>query len=107
MTVIGGKVASEQEGSTSGNYCAAFDVGGAWPANALTQTLQTSPGRLYVLNFDTGISVSSVASLGYGFIRHFGLLDETVTPAYSPPAVFQHYQFYFVADSTRHDVAVY
>lgn len=106
-TVVGGKVAVEPEGSTSGNYSAAFDVGGAWPSNSLSQTVRTSPGHLYVLNFDTGIfggNQSCTTQLRVEALGASLLLDESATPAYAgvfdPSAVlFQHYQYYFVANS--------
>lgn len=107
-TVVGGKVAVEQEGSTSGNYCAAFDVAGQWPPNALIQTVKTSPGHLYFLNFDVGVfgHLSCVTQLRVQVLGNSTLLDETATPAYadtfsSPAVAFQPYQFYFVADSEK------
>jgi len=93
------KVTATAEGATSGTHAAAFNVGGDSQGTTLTQTLQTSPGHLYVLSFDTGLFgqkggpvLMHVQALGGSAV-----LDQTVAAA---DVGFQHYQFFFTADST-------
>jgi hypothetical protein len=64
-------------------------------------------GRLYVVQFDGGIyGQASGLQLRLQVIGSSTTLDQTVTPppgnTFTPAAVvFQHYQFFFTADSTR------
>ena len=100
-----GGVAEAEGATTSGNHSAAFNAS-ASQGTTLAQTLQTSVGHLYVLEFDAGTYGQApgmqvrVQAIGSGTA-----LDETITPpSENAPdlsaVVFQHYQFFFTADST-------
>ena len=108
-TVSGaGRIAQNATGATSPTHGAAFNHGGDFQGNILTQTFVTTPGRVYVLDFDAGIFGEKGAGALQLKVEVLGtgtLVDQTVTPAYAntfnPASVaFNHYHYAFTANST-------
>jgi hypothetical protein len=105
-----GNVASRSaEGSSAGNNAAVFSAGADSQGDTLSQTVNTSIGAIYLVEFDAGIygfpDSGSTLQLRTQVFGSGTLLDETITPPPSntndPDAVFfEHYQFTFTANST-------
>jgi hypothetical protein len=96
------------EGATSSTHSAGFGTGGNSQGNILSQSFATVLGKVYALDFDTGIMGRHSGSalqlraqiIGVGAAT---LLDQTVTPpeagTYNASLMkFQHYHFQFTAN---------
>src|ERR1043166_2810975 len=103
-TVTGsGVVLDTAEGATSPSHSAAFRPSGG----VLSQTLTTTAGQSYSVDFDAGVFGAKTGSVKMR-VQAIGtstLLDQTVTPAAAntsnPDLVtFLHFHFTFTADST-------
>jgi hypothetical protein len=96
------------EGFTTASHAAGFSVGGDSQGNMLSQTLATTIGQSYALDFDAGVFgvrsggplMLQIQVLGAGMGT---LINDTVTPPYNGnfnPAPFANYSYMFTADST-------
>lgn len=107
---IGGPthVAAMAEGATSGSYCAAFNEGGNFEGDTLSQSFTTVPGQAYVLEFDSGIygiPSGTTLQLRFQVIGNTTRLDETFPPpcpnTYDPKLLYLHHYYRpFTADSS-------
>jgi hypothetical protein len=96
------------EGGTTGTHSAALGAGSYSQGDVLSQSFSTTPGKAYVLNFDSAVFGRTGSNLQLR-IRTYSdsnnpTLNEIVTPPYydsfDPAQIrFTHYQFTFTADS--------
>lgn len=104
-----GKIEVKANGSTTPPYAAAFNTGGDYQGDILSQTLSTIVGRQYSIDFDSGVfGVRSGAALQLQvqLIGNGAVLNQTVTPSYAatydPTKVkFQHYHYLFTANTNN------
>src|SRR5215212_4668132 len=83
--VVGGnqKIGQLAEGATTPTHAAAFNTGGDFAGNTLSQTVSTTNGQVYAVDFDAGIfgqRVGSALQLNVQAIGGSTLLNQTVTP---------------------------
>src|SRR3954447_610296 len=103
-----GKVLSATQGATSGTHSAALGAVGNSQGNVLSQSFVTIPGRIYSLDFDTGVAgvvFGSPMQLHVQLVGNNSLIDQTLTPYYAGTndpnrVIFVHYHYIFTADST-------
>jgi len=103
----GGKVELNLQGVTTPTHGAAFGTGGNPPGNQLSQSFPTTAGKMYSVDFDSGIygtHSGSPMQLNVQITGNGTILDQTVAPPETgtwDPAqvVMQHYHFTFIANS--------
>jgi hypothetical protein len=105
--VTGNVDAVDNQGFTSPNQAAAFSVGNDSQGDMLSQTLATTIGQTYALNFDSGVFGEPANGPLTLQIQVFGasmdtLVNDTIAPPENnnfDPATFSHYTYSFTADS--------
>lgn len=104
-----GHIAAIAEGATTPTHCAAFNEGGSFQGDTLSQSFSTVPGQSYVLEFDSGIygtpSSGTTLQLRFQVIGNTTRLDETFPPpcpnTYDPNLLYLHHYYRpFTADSS-------
>jgi Protein of unknown function (DUF642) len=107
-TVTGNVGTVGDEGFTSPDHAAAFSLGHDSQGDMLTQTLSTTIGQTYSLDFDSGVFGEPSNGPLTLQVQVFGaamgtLLTDIVAPPGNNdfnPAPFSHYTYAFTADST-------
>lgn len=107
--VVGGNsnVGATGEGATAGLHCASFSAGSDVDGNTLSQTIPTSPGKQYTLDFDAGVfgpADGPPLQLNVTVNGNSTLINSTVMPPAAHTfdgnvVLFDHYHFSFTADS--------
>jgi probable HAF family extracellular repeat protein len=102
-----GKIFASMQGATSGTHSASLSAGGNSQNNILSQSFVTIPGRIYSLDFDTGvfgINFDAPMQLKIEVFGNAGSINQTVAPPYAGTnnvdrVNFVHYHYTFTADS--------
>src|ERR1051325_11619709 len=74
---------ADDEGVSSGSFSAVLNIGGDSEGNILSQTINTTAGQAYILEFDSGIfgiRSEDPLQLNVKLVGRGSLIDRTITP---------------------------